>query len=217
MNRTPEPEVMDGLDQSLAYAKADFSEVNDGFVAGFLTSFQVIKGAHILDLGCGPADIPCRLLALRPDLLITGVDGSAPMLSLARNRKEHEGLRRLELVEATLPLPCPVAPYDIILSNSLLHHLHDPSLLWDEIKRQGRPGTQIYIMDLLRPESEQMAHDIVHTYASNEPAILRKDFFHSLLAAFRVPELHTQLKASGLSRLQVEQMSDRHVCIKGVL
>jgi len=217
MNRIPEPEIMDGLEQSLAYGQANFSEVNGGFVSGFLDSFHVNQGARVLDVGCGPADIPFRLLAIRPDLLVTGVDGSVPMLSLARSRQTKEGLERLNFVEATLPLPSPATPYDVILSNSLLHHLHDPSLLWNEIKRQGRPGTQLYIMDLLRPDSEQMAHDIVHTYASEEPDILRKDFFHSLRAAFRVPELHAQLMSSGLSQLQIEQVTDRHVCIKGVL
>jgi len=217
MNRIPEPELMDGLEQSLAYEQANFSEVNEAFVSGFLKHFKVTHGANILDLGCGPAHIPCHLLTLRPDLQITGVDGSAPMLALARSRKSREGLGRLKLLEAILPLPCPVTPYDIILSNSLLHHLHDPSLLWDEIKRQGRPGTQLYIMDLLRPDTEQTAHDMVSTYASGEPDILRKDFFHSLRAAFRVPELQSQLKTSGLTQLQVVQVSDRHVCIKGVL
>ncbi|PIV81546.1 SAM-dependent methyltransferase, partial [bacterium CG17_big_fil_post_rev_8_21_14_2_50_64_8] len=60
MPRTPEPEVMDDPKRAEAYAEADFSEVNQAFVDNFLSAFPECKGKRILDLGCGPADIPIR-------------------------------------------------------------------------------------------------------------------------------------------------------------
>ena len=41
----------------------------------------------------------------------------------------------------------------LIFSNSLLHHLHEPMVLWNAIKNaKGCPA--IFVMDLMRPESE---------------------------------------------------------------
>jgi hypothetical protein len=47
------------------------------------------------------------------------------------------------------------APYPTIISNSLLHHLHDPRVLWAVILRDGAPGADVFVMDLCRPESPE--------------------------------------------------------------
>ena len=39
MERIPEPELMDGAEQALAYAQADFEEPNSRFVATFVERF----------------------------------------------------------------------------------------------------------------------------------------------------------------------------------
>ena len=62
MQRIPEPEeLMDDPAQALAYARADFTEANSLFVE--LVERQSDDGLHglLLDLGCGPADIPILL------------------------------------------------------------------------------------------------------------------------------------------------------------
>jgi hypothetical protein len=100
-----------------------------------------------------------------------------------------------------------------------LHHLPDPLLFWDELKRLVKlfnRATKIFIMDLFRPESIQKAKEIVDTVSGNEPEILKKDFYHSLLASFTVNEIQNQLKQSKM-RLKVEQVSERHFIIKGIL
>ncbi len=60
MERILETEVMDGAIEAIAYANADFSDSNALFVNDVHTEF----GKHlvnVIDLGCGPADIPIRL------------------------------------------------------------------------------------------------------------------------------------------------------------
>ena len=71
-------------------------------------------------------------------------------------------------------------------------------------------------MDLLRPNSKAEAEKLVLQYATNEPAILKRDFYHSLLAAFTMQELKNQLNNASL-KLSLKQISDRHVFISGVL
>ena len=85
MERTPEPELMDEPDQAWAYARADFEEVNTGFVAQLRAQFpDLADDAALLDLGCGPGDIPLRLARTFPRARVVGVDGAEAMLALAR-------------------------------------------------------------------------------------------------------------------------------------
>jgi 2-polyprenyl-3-methyl-5-hydroxy-6-metoxy-1,4-benzoquinol methylase len=105
--------------------------------------------------------------------------------------------------------------YDAVISNSLLHHLADPAVLWDTIKQAAKPGALVFVMDLLRPHSIEEAERLTATYAGAAPAVLRKDFFNSLLAAYQPDELRAQLYATGFGHLHIEQVSDRHVVIWG--
>src|SRR2546428_6849982 len=82
MERVLEPELMDDPAQALAYSRADFEEENQGFVDWFAEFYPEFKAGHVLDLACGPADIPIRLARTLPECRITGVDGSPPMIAL---------------------------------------------------------------------------------------------------------------------------------------
>jgi hypothetical protein len=72
-------------------------------------------------------------------------------------------------------------------------------------------------MDLLRPDSREQAEQLLKTYAANEAEILQKDFFNSLLAAYRPDEVRLQLKQQGIDQLQIEVVSDRHFIVSGHL
>jgi 2-polyprenyl-3-methyl-5-hydroxy-6-metoxy-1,4-benzoquinol methylase len=59
---------------------------------------------------------------------------------------------RVNLICDTLPSALlPQRAYDLIFSNSLLHHLHNPDILWQTIQSTAIPGAAIFIMDLRRP------------------------------------------------------------------
>ncbi len=131
MPRVLEPELMDDPEQALAYAKADFEEENQGFVDRFLECYPDFTEGHILDLGCGPADIPIRLARALPKCQLTGVDASPPMIRLAEEALCAAGLAeritlRCERVQ-TMVLPVPA---DAAISNSLAHHLPNPLQFW---------------------------------------------------------------------------------------
>ena len=79
MERILEPELMDDPEQAIVYARADFEKENQGFVDRFREYFPEFTEGHILDLGCGPGDIPVRFARALPSSHITGVDASAPM------------------------------------------------------------------------------------------------------------------------------------------
>jgi SAM-dependent methyltransferase len=212
---------MDAADQALAYAEADFSEPN----ALFMKLLRDLKpgelnGARALDLGCGPADIVLRFLKAYPLAECDALDGSSAMLEHARCAVEAlPGLAgRYRLIQDRLPSEkLPKAHYDLVLSNSLLHHLHDPSVLWNTVHATAKPGAIVLVMDLMRPASAMWAESLVATYAADAPEVLRKDFRNSLFAAFEPREVVAQIVAAGLQGLEVGVVSDRHLAAFGRL
>ncbi len=206
--------------QALAYAQANFDEPHDMFIQVFKDTFPEAKvSGHILDLGCGPADISIRFAQAHPDCEIDGLDGASRMLAQGKLAIQKAQLQdRIHLLEGLLPgANLPRDNYDVIISNSLLHHLHEPDVLWESIKEYGLSGTRVFIMDLMRPETEKVARELVDLYASDEPQVLRDDFYHSLCAAFLPEEIQSQLVFAGLSHFEVKILSDRHVLVFGTL
>jgi hypothetical protein len=73
----------------------------------------------------------------------------------------------------------------------------------------------VFVMDLMRPPSREAALALLALHAAEAPEVLRRDFLNSLCAAFRPDEVRLQLAAAGLSHLQVEVVSDRHLIVHG--
>ncbi len=218
MERVPEPELMEDPAQALAYARADFADVNQGFVDRFRATLPGLTCGRVLDLGCGPADIPIRLVRALPDLHVTAVDGSEAMLAHARKAVAEAGVSgQVQLLRARLPgLPLPPRSFDAVISNSLLHHLQDPHVFWQEALGLGRPRAALLVMDLFRPDSPERAREIVEAAAAGEDPILKQDFFNSLLAAFTVDEVRAQL-AHTFPHVDCRIVSERHWLVAGRL
>lgn len=218
MERIPEPELMLDPEQALAYAEADFEEPHSRFVELFKECFygEPITG-HVLDLGCGPGDIAIRFARAYTECRVDGIDGSQVMIDAGAKALEGSNVAdRVNLVRRLLPAePPPRARYDAVVSNSLLHHLHDPSVLWEAVSRYAKPAAPVFIMDLMRPPSREAAEALVEEHAASEPEVLRRDFFNSLLAAFRPDEVKEQIKAAGMHSFAVEAVSDRHLIAFG--
>lgn len=212
MRRVLEPELMTDEEQAQAYAQANFADVNQGFVDRFRAAFPDVTGGSLLDLGCGPADIPLRFARAIPGLTVTGVDGSEAMIALGRQAvKDAEQDGRVRLLCASIPgLNLRPQSFNAVVSNSLLHHLPKPAVLWEEVLRLGRPGAALLVMDLHRPDSEERAHAIVEANAADEAPVLKQDFFNSLRAAFTLYEVREQLRAARLQEFRCEMVSDRH-------
>ncbi len=217
MKRVLEPEVMDVPDQAIAYANADFSDSNAAYVRDLIAMFGDDL-QHAVDLGCGPGDVVIRVARSQPLARLTAVDASPAMLSIASEAVGRAGLtERIHLVQGRIPgLPIPPRSFTAILSKDMLHHMHDPQALWQEVQRLGRSGAAVYIMDLMRPASPDLAVEIVERVAPGGDPLLKTDFYNSLCAAFTISEVHDQLKSAGLA-LDVEQVSERHMRISGRL
>ena len=221
MKRIPEPDdLMDDADRALAYAQEDFAEARELFLAYFSSLRDDWPKGYLLDLGCGPADIPLALASRYPELQIDAVDGAEAMLAHAREALRNQpGLaRHMQLICDYLPSEkLPRGHYDAVVSNSLLHHLHDPGDLWNTVQQCARPGAAVCVMDLFRPDDETTVETLVAVHASTAPDVLRRDFRNSLYAAYTLDEVRAQLATAGLAGLTVRQVSDRHLLVAGIL
>lgn len=219
MQRRLEPEVMDDPEQARAYAEADFEASNQAFADRCLDLLRGLERGVVLDLGCGPADIPLRLSrALPAGVRIVGVDASASMLAFGRAALGRADAPRVDLVRAYLPdLPFAAGACAAVISNSLLHHLPDPAPLWRAVRTLARPGAPVVVGDLFRPPSEDDAARIVREAAVSDHPLLERDFYCSLLAAFTLDEVREQLRRAGLTTLDASIVSERHLLVRGRL
>lgn len=216
MERILEPEVMEGEEQARVYANADFAQENQAFVDEFLKLYPDFREGTVLDLGCGPADIPIRLLRSRPALRVTAVDASGPMLHWAEEAVRQAGLGdRIRLICGRFQDLQLDGPADAVISNSLTHHVPNAFQFWYAVKTFAKPGAPVLVMDLLRPETPEEARALVDHYAADEPEQLRHDFYHSLLSAFTEDEVAAQLAEMNLSRLLIDVPDDRHWLVSG--
>ena len=217
MKRVCEPELMDDDVQARAYHEADFDAAHEAFVDRFLDRFGPVAGSTI-DLGCGAADVTVRWARRNPQATILGLDGAPSMLHYGRDAVRAAGLEaRVRLEEQRLPFAVLEPGFDTVISNSLLHHLHEPAQLWEAVLAVAAPGARVFVMDLRRPPSRATAQAMVDQTAATEPEILRRDFLASLCAAFEPGEVRAQLEQHGLGALRVEPVGDRHLVVWGRL
>jgi trans-aconitate 2-methyltransferase len=214
MQRRCEPELMDRPDEVDAYANANFADVNERFVARALELAGEGEQLDVVDLGCGPGDMTIDMARRRPGWRVVGADASEPMLAVARRRSAGVLNVRFVHVDAKF-IDASLGQFDLLTSNSLLHHLPEPAGFWASLHRIARPHAVLFLRDLFRPATEEMAKTIVQTYAGEESKLLQDEFHRSLLAAFTVEEVRAQLVAAGLGGFHVTQSSDRHLDVWG--
>ena len=216
MKRIPEPELMCDKRQANAYARADFEAPHSNFIDLLKLSMRNDFGesALAIDLGTGAADIAIRFALEFPLFEVDAVDGSNEMLFEAEKAIAKNGLKnKINLINSPIQkISLAKKEYAVIFSNSLLHHLQDPLVLWKLLKHvKGNP--LIFIMDLIRPKTLKQVEKMTKQYTANEPDILKRDFKNSLKAAFTIEEVDLQLTSVGLEDLCVKAVSDRHMII----
>ena len=210
MNRIVEQEVMDTAEAAEAYDAMEHGEVDNAFVERVLALGA--QSGHFLDVGTGPAQIPILLAQRCPDIRITAIDLSKEMLNIAKRHIAAAALTAritLEHVDAKA-LPYPDNTFDGLISNSIVHHIHDSLRALQEMSRVVKPGGLVLIRDLVRPETPEAAQAFVDTYAAEDTPYQQKLYYDSFLAAFTIAEVNEMLAQMDLQGAVVTQSTDRH-------
>ena len=203
---------MDTERDALEYDLMDFTEVNQAFATRAIELAP--PSGRILDVGTGTARIPILVLGQMQckDLSIHAIDLSRQMLKVAKGNVEAarlNGRLTLQVVDAKR-LPFKTGEFDMVMSNSLAHHIPNPSDFFKEVARVVRPGGRIFLRDLMRPKCVADLNMLVQKYATNADEYQRKMYRDSLYAALTLEEVEIYLQEAGISDARIEQSSDRH-------
>ena len=95
---------------------------------------------QLLDIGCGTGASLLASAAARPSAHCTGLDISAPMLALARQRAEAAGLDADFIVADAQQHPLPTAHFDWIQSRLGVMFFEDTGAAFANLHRATRPG-----------------------------------------------------------------------------
>jgi 2-polyprenyl-3-methyl-5-hydroxy-6-metoxy-1,4-benzoquinol methylase len=175
---------------------------------------------RVLDFGCGPGQIPIMLAKRWPLMRVLGVDAGPNMVEQARRDTATAGVSvEYEVVrlgpQGDSRLPYADEEFDIVLCNSVLHHLDDPLGTLDELARVAKPKGVVLIRDLLRPPAPAYALH-VRIFGRHYSGEMRRLYEVSVHAAYTTAELRGMLGRSRLNdgRSRVFQRGLTHLGIE---
>ena len=223
MQRRLEPELMKGDAQVQAYAAADFSSGDQATIEAsqrlLSRTSPLPPNPLVVDLGCGPGNITLRLAGLFPKARIIGIDGAESMLAFARERAQQQqlGISFLRQTLQEVLRGALLGQADLIVSNSLLHHLHQPDLLWMVTRDLAAPGCRTLHRDLRRPASDAEIQQLLLKHLPLAPEVLKHDFAASLAAAFEPQEVTAELHRLDLNQMTVSSEDDLYLVVSGLV
>jgi tRNA (cmo5U34)-methyltransferase len=108
---------------------------------------------HVLDVGCGAGNYTLKLLERLPNLDVTLIDLSQPMLDRARLRVSPATTGRIMTIQGDIrEVQLVDGEFDIVLAAAVLHHLRADEE-WQAVlaafHRTLRPGGSIWLFDLV--------------------------------------------------------------------
>jgi len=111
----------------------------------------LLDGPHpqyLVEAGCGPGFYSRRLAARFPQLHITGIDLSEPLLCRAQERARRSGLHNCSFLKAdALSLADSPGQVDAVIASRLFLILAQPALALDAIFTALRPGGICFIAE----------------------------------------------------------------------
>lgn len=206
--------------QAAAYANAGLDASNVEFGEQVLQAVPALTGddvLQVLDVGAGPGDIGIWLAQRAPSIRVTLLDASADMLRFAEERVAAQGLQdRIEILCGRVPdLELEAGAYDVLISNTFLHHVPEPRAFWAWARPRVRAGGRFFVRDLRRPDDAAQVDALVARYAGDAAPIHREDYRNSYFAALTPEEVAADLEATGLSALSCGPWLDRYWVVAG--
>ena len=111
------------------------------------------RARHVLDIGCGAGNYTLKLLQHLPNLDVTLIDLSQPMLDRATERVSKATPGKVKTLQGDIrELDLGQATFDIILASAVLHHLRTEAewrSVFSSLYQALRPGGSGWIFDLV--------------------------------------------------------------------
>ena len=131
------------------------------------------QAKHILDIGCGAGNYSLKLLQSLPNLDVTLVDLSQPMLTRAAERVGAATTGKVTTRQGDIrEIPLGEEAFDVILAAAVLHHLRSETewrQVFSALYEALRPGGSLWVFDLVEssiPAVESLMHQRYGEYLS---------------------------------------------------
>jgi ubiquinone/menaquinone biosynthesis C-methylase UbiE len=207
MTRVPEMEVMDDESEVEAYSSAAAQSYLEAIDKSFVEHVARLYGkgepsGRALDLGCGPGQITILLAKRWPAVHWAGLDAAPAMLAQGRKDAAAAGVGTIDFQAVRVGpegdgrrLPFEDASFDLVVCNSVLHHLADPLQSLDEMARVAKPGAAFLLRDLARPAAPLYPLH-VRIFGRHYEGEMRRLYEASVRAAYTLEELDDMLQRS---------------------
>jgi ubiquinone/menaquinone biosynthesis C-methylase UbiE len=123
-----------------------------------IDALNVVRGDHVLDIGCGPGRSLATLASVAQEGRVVGADPSALMAELAVKRNSMlVRARRVEIVMASADsLPFADATFDKALCVHVLYFWNDLDRAFAEIARVLKPGGRLALFFRTNADAKAM-------------------------------------------------------------
>jgi ubiquinone/menaquinone biosynthesis C-methylase UbiE len=114
---------------------------------------RIQPGQRVLDIGCGTATLTIMIKKTYPRTEVTGLDGDAKILKIARRKAAGAGAEITLNEGLASELPYPDKSFDRVVSSLALHHLtmEVRQRALSEAFRVLQPGGELHVADFGRP------------------------------------------------------------------
>jgi ubiquinone/menaquinone biosynthesis C-methylase UbiE len=146
--------------------------------------------------------------------LATESDGKGDQSHAAGSAGSAEGNVQFVPGDAN-SLPFRDAGFDLVLCNSVLHHMREPSRLLAEIRRIAKPNAGILLRDLRRPSRITYSF-YVRWHGRHYEGLMYKLYCDSVRAAYTREELAAMLRSVGISGARVFADGSTHLGIERI-
>ena len=111
------------------------------------------QATSLLDIGCGAGNYSLKLLAQLPDMNVTLVDLSRPMLDRAVQRVTSATRGQVEAVQGDIrDVELGVGKYEVMVAAAVFHHLRTDdewAMVFRKCHAALKPGGSLWISDLI--------------------------------------------------------------------
>jgi tRNA (cmo5U34)-methyltransferase len=128
------------------------------------------QARRLLDIGCGAGNYTLKLLTRLPDLDVTLVDLSRPMLDKAQERIRAVSRDRIHAIQADMrEIELTAEAFDLVVASATLHHLRTEDewhKMFSKLHRSLAPGGSLWIFDLVEYELSSVRQTMQRRYAA---------------------------------------------------
>jgi tRNA (cmo5U34)-methyltransferase len=149
------------------------------------------RASHVLDVGCGAGNYTLKLLQRLPDIDVTLIDLSRPMLDRAVERIGAISSGEITAIQGDIrEIDLNAERFDIVIAAAVLHHLRDEDE-WETVFRKLydalRPGGGFWVFDLVEhslPVVQEMMWDRYGEYLVD----FKDEAFRELVYSYIIQE-----------------------------